>query len=73
VSGVAKIAISLDQDLLLRAEKLCKRTGETRSALVTRALANLLAEEDLQEKIARYVRGYRNVPEPETPPWDSDE
>ena len=58
-----KIAVSLDPDLLHRAERVRSRTGESRSALVSRALRLLTREEEKAQRIADYVRAYREHPE----------
>ena len=58
-----KVAISLDRALLDRAEKLRQTTGESRSALVGRALRALLHTEAKARRVAEYVDGYRRLPE----------
>ena len=58
-----KVAISLDPELLARAERLRRRTGESRSALVGRALRALLSAEDRDRRVAEYVAAYRRAPE----------
>jgi len=60
-----KIAISLGETLLNELEALRKRTGESRSALIRRALDQLLATERRREQVAAYVDGYRRQPESE--------
>lgn len=59
----AKIACSIDSRLLASAERLRERTGESRSALISRALAGLLAERDHRARVKAYVDGYRAKPE----------
>ena len=66
MSKAAKIAIRLDPRLLARIEHTRARTGESRSALVSRALALLSQEEERQAKTARYVLAYRDYPETTT-------
>jgi metal-responsive CopG/Arc/MetJ family transcriptional regulator len=61
--GAEKVAISLDPELLARAERLRKQTGESRSALVGRALRKLLLAEERDRRVAEYVEAYRKVPE----------
>ncbi len=63
MSSVAKIAVSLDPELLRRAESIRKATGETRSALVARALVRLVDEQDEKVRIAEYIDAYRRKPE----------
>lgn len=63
MASVEKVAVSLERELLREAEKLRKRTGESRSALVSRALARLVAEETLEQSVAQYVSAYQRFPE----------
>jgi predicted transcriptional regulator len=63
MSSVAKIAVSLDPELLRRAESLRQSTGETRSALVARALVRLVEQHDEEARVAEYVDAYRRKPE----------
>jgi metal-responsive CopG/Arc/MetJ family transcriptional regulator len=63
MAGVAKIAISLDAELLRRVEKVRSRTGESRSAVVGRALRLLTEEGRRAELIEQYRRCYRDFPE----------
>lgn len=59
----AKIAVSLDSELLRRVERLRGRSGESRSALVSRALRRLTQEEEEALRVREYVRAYREHPE----------
>jgi len=63
VGRAQKIAITVDADLLREAERLRRRTDESRSALFARALRGLLRKKELEEKIARYINAYREHPE----------
>lgn len=58
-----KVAISLDRALLRRAERLRASTGESRSAVIARALRGLLAQEERLRRVAEYVEAYRRQPE----------
>ena len=58
-----KIAVSMEADLLARAERLRGITGETRSALVSRALRRLLQSEAQATKVREYLEAYRRCPE----------
>jgi Arc/MetJ-type ribon-helix-helix transcriptional regulator len=58
-----KIAVSLDADLLRRVERLRGRSGESRSALVSRALRLLTHEEEEALRVREYVQAYRDHPE----------
>lgn len=59
----AKVAFSVDPLLLKRVERIRATTGESRSAVIARALALVVDEEARREKVARYVEAYRNTPE----------
>jgi metal-responsive CopG/Arc/MetJ family transcriptional regulator len=61
----SKVAISIDSNLLDRVERLRAVTGESRSAVVGRALAALTAEESHASKVAAYREAYRLQPETE--------
>lgn len=63
MTTTAKIAVSLDADLLRRVERLRGRSGESRSAFVGRALRLLTREEELTRRAREYVRAYREHPE----------
>lgn len=58
-----KVAISLERELFLRAERLRRASGESRSALVGRALRQLLRDEDVASDVKLYIEAYRRVPE----------
>jgi hypothetical protein len=60
---VAKFACSIDADLLARVESARRRTGESRSAFISRALRLLTAETARAMAVARYVEAYRERPE----------
>jgi len=59
----AKIAVSIDAKLLARVERVRAGTGESRSALVSRALARLTDEDAKAHAIRQYVDAYRTTPE----------
>ena len=63
MSNVGKIACSIDADLLARVESVRKKTGESRSAFISRALRMLTAESARALAVARYVEAYRALPE----------
>jgi metal-responsive CopG/Arc/MetJ family transcriptional regulator len=63
VASTEKVAISVDRDVLRRAERLRRATGETRSALFTRALRLLVAEGEHAMRVKEYVAAYRAQPE----------
>lgn len=59
----AKVAISLPSDVLTELERLRSETGESRSALVQRAIRQLIRDRRREERISRYIEGYRQRPE----------
>jgi metal-responsive CopG/Arc/MetJ family transcriptional regulator len=59
----AKIACSIDSRLLARVERMRASTGESRSAVINRALAKLTADELSTARTRRYVQAYRDVPD----------
>ena len=58
-----KVAISIAAELLDAIERLRKRTGETRSAVFERALAQYVADAESAALSRRYVAAYRKHPE----------
>ncbi len=58
-----KIAISLDPDLLRDVERIRTKTGESRSAVLARALRLLTKEEEHTRLVRDYVDAYRRHPE----------
>ena len=85
---MAKIAISVPDEILESIERERKVTGESRSAFVCRAVKDYLHARSERQKIEQYVKGY--LDNPETPdevasaealanvgfsdsPWDSDQ
>jgi metal-responsive CopG/Arc/MetJ family transcriptional regulator len=58
-----KIAVTVDPKLLARVEALRHRTKESRSALVSRALRELLREQQHADRVRRYVEAYEESPE----------
>ena len=59
----AKVAVTVDQDLLRAAEKLRERTHESRSGLFSRALRRLLQDETHRRARTRYIQAHRDQPE----------
>lgn len=60
---MAKIAISLPDELLQAMEQERLARGESRSAFCRRAVEQLLHKEDEQEAIRQYIEAYRKHPE----------
>ena len=58
-----KVAVTVQSEVLAAAERLRSRTGESRSALFTRALRGLVRTEELKAKVERYREAYREQPE----------
>lgn len=65
VARKTKIACSLDARLLAQVERLRASTGESRSAVIGRALQALTEHQQQQARVARYVDAYREQPESE--------
>ncbi len=59
----SKIAVSLPKGLLDALEVICKETGESRSAFFQRAIRELLDRQERNERISKYVEGYKKHPE----------
>jgi metal-responsive CopG/Arc/MetJ family transcriptional regulator len=62
---IAKIAISLPQEVLNAVEKEREGSGESRSQLFRRAVELLLRQRKEREMSERYIRAYQQVPETE--------
>lgn len=60
---IAKVAISLPQDVLAAVETERQATGESRSEFFRRAVERRLKEQRESSLIRKYVRGYRESPE----------
>ena len=58
-----KIAVTIERELLQKLEQLRRRTHESRSAVVSRALRELLELRDREERVGRYVAAYQDAPE----------
>lgn len=65
---IAKIGISLPEELLAAAERERAATGESRSEFFRSAVEERLRRKRQREDEARYVRGY--MEQPETPDED---
>ena len=57
------MAFSLDTQLLAQLERIRLSTGESRSAVIGRALEMLTSESARQHDVERYVAAYREQPE----------
>ena len=60
---MAKIAISLPDDILQAVEKERELTGESRSEFFRRAANALLKQKLREERDREYTRAYREMPE----------
>lgn len=61
----SKVSISLPADVLARAERARRVSGESRSELFRRALETLFESERHDAAVASYVEGYVAEPESE--------
>ena len=59
----AQVSISLPREMLRRVDRLRKRAGESRSAVIRRALEMLLCTHDHTAMVREYVEGYISHPE----------
>lgn len=59
----AKIACSIDSTLLARVESIRLLTGESRSAVIGRALVKLTSDEAHADQVRRYRAAYLEQPE----------
>ena len=63
MSKVAKVAISLPEDVLEAVEIERRAKGENRSQFFRRAVERLLKQERESSAVKEYVRSYREMPE----------
>ena len=63
MARTTKIAVSLDAALLDQLEAVRERTGESRSATVSRALRLLVKQAERERLTSEYVAAYRRSPE----------
>ena len=59
----ARVAFSVDPHILDRLEKIRAKTGESRSAMITRALSLVTDHDARNDRVHRYVDAYRKRPE----------
>ena len=60
---MAKIAISLPNDVLQAVEKERELSGESRSEFFRRAVKTLMKQKQREERDREYTRAYRDMPE----------
>ena len=65
MSRTDRIAISLPKQVLQAIERLRRKTGETRSGLIQRALREMLAGSAKTVRVRQFVEGYVRDPEGE--------
>ncbi len=58
-----KIAISLPAGLVAELERIRKKTGETRSAVIRRSIESALKRDAMDSQVRRYISGYLKYPE----------
>jgi metal-responsive CopG/Arc/MetJ family transcriptional regulator len=63
MSRIAKVAISLPEDILRAVEMERRAKGESRSQFFLRAVERLLQQERESGAVREYVRGYEEMPE----------
>jgi len=62
-AATTRIVVVLERKLLQRAERLRASTGESRNALVERALRRVLQAGAHERNVEQYVMVYRRVPD----------
>jgi len=62
---IAKIAISLPEEVLVSVEQERKNSGESRSEFFRRAVEALLRRQQEQKMSEQYIRAYQQIPETE--------
>ncbi len=62
---IAKIAISLPEEVLASVERERRNSGESRSQFFRRAVEALLRRQQEQEMSEQYIRAYQQIPETE--------
>lgn len=65
MAATEKVSITLPKPLLSSIERLRRRTGETRSGIIQRALDRMLKEQERSARRRQYLDGYARVPETE--------
>ena len=63
MANAEKIAISLPRATVRRIERLRRRSGQSRSALIRQAVERLFRDQEEATRILRYQEGYRKTPE----------
>jgi metal-responsive CopG/Arc/MetJ family transcriptional regulator len=63
MGGAAKIAISVEPELLRRLEQVRRRSGESRSAAIARAIRLLTHAEEQAQRVDEYRSAYQRIPE----------
>lgn len=63
MAKVAKVAISLPQDILKIVEQERKTKGESRSEFFRRAVEELLRQEQEKVAVEKYIQSYQQTPE----------
>jgi len=60
---IAKIAISLPEEVLVSVERERRNSGESRSQFFRRAVEALLRRQQEQEMSKQYIHAYQQIPE----------
>ena len=61
--------VQLSDELVKRLDEEAQQRNVSRSALIRNVLTDFLDAESLEAKIARYVEGYRRLPQPTIDEW----
>jgi len=65
MAKIAKITISIPEEVLNAVETERKESGESRSQVIRRAIELLLRQRKEQELSEQYIQAYRQMPETE--------
>ena len=65
MSNTKKISISLPSNLVKELDRITKKTGESRSAVIRRSIEKALMQDEIDARVKQYIEGYLNHPESE--------
>ena len=65
MSNTKKISISLPSNLVKELDRIMKKTGESRSAVIRRSIEKALMQDEIDARVKQYIEGYQSHPESE--------
>jgi len=63
--------VQLTEDLVDKLDQLASKEDVSRSELIRRVLRGFVEQEDEQEKVRRYIEGYKRIPPDTRDEWGS--